>query len=140
MDDEQLTKTICTLLGRIPGWEWHETAAPYASTSVGVFYGPIDTTPHRAVGVRVYGTTDDKIQHLGWRRVQLRLRGGEGDPAGADRLADISFQVMVSLLNRLPGISDASRQSSAPLGADENRREERTENYLVILDNQEAQQ
>jgi len=36
------------------------------------------------------------------------------------------------------GISGVSRLSMAPAGADENGREERTENYLIILDNQEA--
>lgn len=137
MDDAALTKVICEQLGALPDWEWNETGEPYSADVVGVFYGAIDPTPHRAIGVRVYGATDDRLAHLGWRRVQLRSRGAPGQPDGADQVADAGFGVLQGL-SRLGGISDVSRLSMAPLGADENRREERTDNYTIILDNQET--
>lgn len=131
-----LTKQICAVLGEITGWEWDEDE-PYTSDVVGVFYGAIGPTPDRACGVRVYATSDDDIEHIHWRRVQLRLRGGKGRPDGADVLAGQAFEVLPRL-SRVGGISGVSRLSMAPAGADENGREERTENYIIILDNQEA--
>lgn len=135
MDDVALTKLICTELGTIAGWAWHENGPEYTATEVGIFYGAIGLLPDRAVGVRVYGTNDER--HLGWRRVQLRLRGDPGRPDGADELAGIAFEVLQGF-SRRGGISSISRQSMSPAGADDNRREERTENYLVVLDNPEA--
>lgn len=137
MDDVTLTKTICTILGEIPGWAWRPDGPAYTGSEVGVFYGPIGAAPDRAVGVRVYGTTDERIEHYGWRRVQLRLRGARDQPDGADELAGLAFEALQGL-SRMGGISGVSRQSMAPAGADENRREERTDNWIIILDNQEA--
>ncbi|POH63633.1 MULTISPECIES: phage tail terminator protein [Cryobacterium] len=143
MDDVTLTKLICSILGEIPGWDWHDSDLDlpgdephvYAPDSVVVYYGSIGTEPDKAAGVRVYGTTDE--QDLGWRRVQLRLRGGQGRPDGADALAAPSLGALHGL-SRVGGISSISRKSMAPAGADDNRREMRTENYLIILDNLEA--
>ena len=138
-----LTKLICSTLGEIPGWDWHDSDldAPedephvYAPDAVVIYYGAIGTEPDKAVGVRVYGTTDEP--DLSWRRAQLRLRGVAGRPDGADKLSAPSFAILHGL-SRLGGISSISRQSMAPAGTDDNRREERTENYLIILDNQES--
>lgn len=143
MDDVTLTKLICSLLGEIPGWDWHDSdndlpdAEPHvpATGDVVIFYGAIGTEPDRAVGVRVYTTTDEP--DLAWRRVQLRLRGEAGRPDGADALATPAFEALHGL-SRVGGISSISRKSMAPAGADDNRREQRTENYLIILDNLEA--
>lgn len=143
MDDATLTKLICSILGEIPGWDWHASDEdldgdePYAppSGAVVIFYGALGTEPDKAAGVRVYGSTDE--QDLGWRRVQLRLRGEPGRPDGADVLAASAFAALHGL-SRLGGISSISRQSMAPAGADDNRREQRTENYLIILDNLES--
>lgn len=139
MNDAELTKLICALLGDIPGWEWSgdDPESAYPDDAVGIFYGALGTTPDKAVGVRVYATTDDRINHLATRRVQLRLRGARGRPDGADELAAAAFDALQEL-SRVGGISDISRLSMAPAGADTNRREERTENYQIILDNQEA--
>ena len=137
MDDVTLTKLVCSILGAIPGWDWNpdDPDHVYAADAVVIFYGALGTTPDKAAGVRIYGTTDER--DLGWRRVQLRLRGDPGRPDGADVLATPSFAALQGL-SRLGGISSISRQSMAPAGADGNRREERTENYVVLLDNPEA--
>jgi hypothetical protein len=136
VDDVTLTKTICALLGRIDGWVWRETGPAYSASKVGVFYGAIGETPDRAVGVRLYGGTDDPIEFVSSRRVQLRVRGAVGDVASADLLASQAFSALHGL-SRVDGISGISRQSLTPLGADSNRRQERTENYLIIFDNPE---
>jgi hypothetical protein len=142
LNDVELTKLVCALLGEIPGWDWHDSdedlpdAEPYvyARDVVGVFYGPISDTPDKAAGVTVYGSTDER--HLSWRRVQIRLRGDRGRPNGADALSAPSFELLQGLT--IPGIADISRLSMAPAGVDQNRRNERTENYIIILDNQET--
>jgi hypothetical protein len=136
VDDVELTKTICAALGGIPGWEWRPTGPAYTSAEVGVFYGAIGPKPDRAVGVRVYGATDER-DGPAWRRVQIRFRGADGNAAGADELAGQAFPVLTEL-SRQGGISGIRRESVAPLGADGNRREQRTDNYIIILDNQEA--
>lgn len=137
IDDATLTKLICSLLGEIPGWIWSEAGTPYPSASTGIFYGAIAADPDRAIGVRVYGTTDNYEESLSSRRVQLRFRGRRRSPDDADNLAQIAF-LRLQGLSRVGGISGIRRDSMSPLGADDNGREQRSENYTIILDNQEA--
>lgn len=138
MDDVALTKLVCTLLGEITGWEYRDEGPAYAETLVGVYYGSIKERPDRAVGVRMYLPEDDRVTGLAVRRVQVRYRGSRGDPTGADTLADAGF-ARLHTLSRVGGISDSRRlSSSGPLGADTNGREERTDNFEIILDNPEA--
>jgi hypothetical protein len=137
MTDSELTVKVCALLSSIDGWEWHPDGSPYAAADVAIAYGAIPATPDRAVGVRVYATEDDRVNHLSWRRVQLKHRGARGVPFGADDLAGESFAVLQGL-SRHEGISDVSRLSMSPLGADGNGREERADNWIIILDNSEV--
>lgn len=137
MDDVALTKVICGLLGNIEGWEWREDGPAYTADEVAIFYGRILSEPDRAVGVRVYADASDRLEYINARRVQLRYRGAPNRPDGADELASAGYAVLQGL-SRVGGISDASRLSMAPLGADTNGREERTDNYQIILDNPEA--
>ena len=136
MTDTDLTIALCELLGQIPGWAWSPDSPPPAG-QVAVFYGPITDTPDRAVGVRVYQATDDADEHWAARFVQIRTRGGQNDRSGADSLAGAAFRVLQKI-SRVGGISGIRRVSMAPLGADSSGREERTDNYIITLDNQEA--
>lgn len=137
LGDVALTKLICEQLGTIPEWAWRPEGPTYSEAEVGIFYGALAASPDRAVGVRVYAAIDIELEYLHWRRVQLRMRGGRGRPEGADELAGLAFEALQGL-SRLGGISGVSRLSMAPAGADENGRQERTENYQITLDNQEA--
>lgn len=132
MDDDTLTKRICELLARIPTFEFLTTPP---SGGVAVFYGRIEDSPDRAVGVRIYGTTDER--HLHWRRMQIRIRGAKRSRDDADRIAAVAFAALHGL-SRMGGISGISRESMSPGGADGNGREERTDNYIITLDNQES--
>lgn len=136
MDDPTLTATICGLLGAVPGWEWRPDGPAYQSTELGISYGSIPPNPDRGIGVRIYSADD--ARDLLTRRVQLRFRGTPGRPDGADNLASVAFAALNGL-SRVGGISGISRISMAPLGADANGREERTDNYEVTLDNTGAQ-
>lgn len=137
-DDVTLTKIICTLLGEIDGWVWaDDTEHDYSPGDVAVAYGRLLEQPHKGVAVRIYMTDDDRVRHLNWRRVQLYHRGEPWRPDGADALAALSFATLQGL-SRVQGISGMERISMAPMGADQNHREERADNYLITLDNPEA--
>jgi len=136
VDDATLTRLICSLLGRVPGWKYDpDPKAPkYPESTVGIYYGALQPAPDRGIAVRVYAHTDDAILS---RRAQLMIRGGKYNPAGADDLASVAFTVLHEL-SRVGGISDARRISTGPLGADNTGRETRSDNYQFILDNPEA--
>ena len=136
MNDSQLTVALCELLGEVPGWHWSTTDAPPAA-AVGIFYGDIPDSPDRAIGVRVYGGTDDPLVYRPQRRVQLRIRGARGDKDDADRIAGFVFALLQGR-SRVRELSWVQRESFGPLGADVNGREERSENYVVHLDNLEV--
>jgi hypothetical protein len=135
VDDVTLTKLICSILGTLPGWAWRE-GAPYTADEVGIFYGAIPDFPDQAVGVRLYAVVDSRDDPA-QRRVQLTIRGKPGRPDGADSLAGFALAALDDL-SRVAGINGARRTSMGPLGADTNQREERSENYTIILDNPEA--
>lgn len=139
MDDAALTTRIIEQLARIPGWVWRPDGNPYTATEIAIFYGALGAKPDRGIGVRVYGAPADigGDGHLAMRSVQLRFRGAPYRPDGADELAGLAFTVLQGL-SRVDGISGIRRESFTSLGADANSREERTDNYLIILDNQEA--
>ncbi|CAN7241974.1 minor capsid protein [Microbacterium sp. LjRoot45] len=130
MSDHELTELLCQALGSIPGWQY-----PAVKTSpVGVFYGAIGTAPDQAVGVRVYGVADTRVSGVRGRRVQLRLRGRKGVRRGADEL-ELPATAVLEGLSRVGGISGITHLSMAPMGADNDAREERTDNYIITFDN-----
>ncbi|CAN7267114.1 minor capsid protein [Microbacterium foliorum] len=135
--DTELTIRCAEILGRVPSFAWRPAGPAYTSSEVAIFYGRVLDAPDRAIGVRVYSPADQP--HLSSRRVQFHVRGGRDDVTGADRLADVLFTVLDGRL-RGDGIASISRTSFSQLGADKTGREERTENYLITLDNLEASQ
>ncbi len=135
MNDAEVTVAVCELLARVPGWHW-STTTPTPDGQVGIFYGSIPDEPDRAIGVRVYGGIDPHV-YSPQRRVQLRIRGARHDVDDADRIAHFAFLVLQGL-SRTKGLSQVERTSFGPLGADGNGREERSENYLVTIDNPEV--
>lgn len=139
MDDATLTTRINEQLARVPGWAWRSDGSVYTADEVAIFYGAIGPAPDRAIGVRVYGAPADigGDGHLALRSAQLRFRGAKYRPNGADVLAGHALTVMQGL-SRVDGINGIRRESFSSLGTDSNFREERADNYLIILDNQEA--
>lgn len=136
MDDATLIVRLCEILGRIPTFAWYpEPGTRYAPHRVGVFAGAIDATPDRAVGVQLYGVDDGR--DVRGRMIQLHHRGARGDVLGAIKLAQVT-NAALSGLSRERGISGTVRVSIGSLGPDKSGREERTDNYLIILDNMEA--
>ena len=132
MDDETLTDRVCDFLATLPTFSYRDDAP---DGGVQIFYGSTDDEPDRAIGVRVYGAVDER--HLHWRRAQVRSRGEKRNKQDADKIAAVVFAALHGL-SRVGGISGIRRESMSPLGADQNGREERTDNYIIILDNQES--
>ncbi len=133
MDDAQATLAVCEILGEVPGWHWSPDGA-YPDGGVAIFYGDIAERPDRAIGVRVYGGTDDPRVYQPIRRAQLRIRGARGSRDDADRIAGIAFTVLQGRA-RTRGLSWIERTYFGPLGADTNGREERSDNYSISIDN-----
>lgn len=137
MDDETLTHRLGEILGRIPTFAWRPRESDPAPTAheVAVMYGKLRDAPDRGIGISVYNSLDEP--DLLKRRVQFHIRGERLQPSGADRIAGVVFAVLEGRL-RGNGISSIVRQSFTRLGADANGRDQRTENYLITLDNLEA--
>lgn len=104
----------------------------YLPGETALLYGPIGTTPDRAVGFTRYGGTPDQTYDgdRGPRLVQARIRGAADNPTSADDLAD-EVDAAFRRLTRVAGISSRWASGPLPLGADGNRRTELTLNYLV---------
>lgn len=119
VDDEQLTRHLRTLLQAVPFRDGPVIAAKR-----------LPATPDAGVAITVYATEDDITASI--RRVQFWCRGKRGDPFSADRLGD-DLLAHLHWLHADPVISRAQRLSFALLGQDGNGRDERTDNYQIIL-------
>lgn len=137
MDDATLTTTLCEILGELDGFTWDPDADIYAADTIGVYYGRISDAPDRGIGIRVYGTPDEPWVRI--RRVQIWVRGARRERDSADRIAD-AVHARLDKLSREGGICGARRESMTALGADDTDREQRSENYTITLDNEEALQ
>ena len=121
VDDETLTRHIRTLLQDI---DWTDLGAVQISAK------RLSVTPDQGVGITVYGSTDDP--QLLTRRVQFWCRGKPDDPFGPDRLAHRLYEHL-HWRHHDSLIARARRLSTAQLGLDGNGRDERTDNYEIIL-------
>ena len=137
MDTTEVTMAVCALLDAANVGEWRPAGPAYTAGEVGIFYGPILAAPDRAIGVTCYIQTDDIETGRADRYVQVRFRGAKSAPNGADILADAAFTALHGVY-QVSGISRITRTSTAPVGADDNGRQERVDNYQLILDNPEA--
>lgn len=121
-------KAVATYLNTA-GVAAYKTDAPYAEADRAVFLRALQAAPDTAVAVEVYDVTDDVVLPNVEVRVQLRFRG-RGD--AADDFADDVFQVLHGQYHFQAGalvIQRSRRLYATPLGVDDNRREERTDNY-----------
>ncbi|MDJ1113236.1 phage tail terminator protein [Microbacterium dauci] len=138
MNDDQLTDRLCELLGLVPTFVWEtDPDAVIPPGSVEIFYGAIPPEADRAIGVRVYGISSDNENTVRGRRAQLRTRGRRGSKNDADQIASTARTFLTGIVRR-NGISSITDPSFSLLGDDGNGRQERTDNFTVILDNLEA--
>lgn len=138
MDDATLTKAICAALGTVPGWNWTEDPdTEYPTDEVGIYYGAIAETPDRAIGIRLYSVPSDDENTARTRRIQARIRGARRDRDDADQIASV-LRTVLPRMRPPAGVALISYYSTGDLGPDNNQREQRTENFTIILDNQES--
>lgn len=124
VDDETLTRHLRSLLEQIP----------FRDAPVTIAAKRLPATPDAGIAITVYATEADDHRDGGARirRVQFWCRGNRGDPFSADRLGD-DLLAHLHWLHADPVISRAQRLSFALLGPDGNGRDERTDNYQIIL-------
>lgn len=138
MTDDELTQTLAQILAEAGVGVWRPTGPGYTAGETGIYYGALEETTDRAVGVTVYAPVTDDVQTgMTERRVQIRCRGRRAMKNDADVLAGDVFAALHKL-SRRAGLLLVRRESFAPLGPDGNGRQERTENYTVTIDNPEA--
>ncbi|WP_407316636.1 minor capsid protein [Isoptericola halotolerans] len=138
MRDDEIVNALIDVLAARTGWERTGPGTVPSGNAPALFYGAIPPEPDEAVGVTLYAADDQLIldgEQYGYavRRVQVRFRGPEFDPAGADALASQAFRALQGL-SRVAGLNHAERFQVAPLGVDGNRRAERADSYIVIPD------
>lgn len=137
MDTTTLVTAVNQILHDAGAGVWHPTGPAYTSAQTGIFYGPIGAAPDKAIGVTSYNQTDDVVNGEAIRYIQVKCRGAKGAPNGADVIADAAKDALHGVYHT-SGFARISRNSAAPLGADENGRQERVDNYQILLDNPEA--
>lgn len=136
VSDDELTIAIIEALAAAGVGVWRPAGPIFTAAETGIFYGPLDPTPDRAVGVTVYAadeTLTDPRDGVQWRRVQIRVRGATGVRNSADVLAS-QVKAAMDALSRERGINHIRRVLVAPLGADGNGRTERADSYSVTLE------
>lgn len=112
---------------------WLATGAYPTSTAAPIFLGSVPASHDRVIVLRAYGVSDDPHLTDGVQGVQVRYRGRKdlGAP-DVDDLADEAFEALHGLQGvELAGVPVllCRRTSWTPLGDDDNRRAERSDNY-----------
>ncbi|MDO5500422.1 MAG: minor capsid protein [Propionibacteriaceae bacterium] len=111
-------------------------STPYVATDTAITLKRLPASPDQAISVTLYDHEDAAYGLAdAWARVQLRFRA-PGPVTAVDDLADAAHAVLNDRHNFDMGgvrVSRARRLNVAPMGQDANRREERADNYELIL-------
>lgn len=117
------------------GFGVYRTSTPYTAADKAITIKRLPATPDWALAVNVYDVADEISLPTKRVRVQLRFRA-PGIPTAVDEWADDVAAALHGLHHFTAGnvrIERAERINFAALGVDDNRREERTDNYELIL-------
>ncbi len=112
---------------------WH-TDGTYADNATGIVLNVVPQSPAAVVVLSTYSVGDDPIHADSVTGVQIRTRTPGEDPRPTDDLADAIFDLLQGAADlNLGGVAVQLvwRQSWTPLGADGNRRHERSDNYYL---------
>lgn len=97
-----------------------------------VFFKELPTTPDRCVALTAYASSDDATRNESVVRVQFWFRGVAGVATDVDDLADSVFMWLQGMTHVDYGavhVAQALRVSAIQLGMDDNKRNERSDNY-----------
>ncbi|GMA31602.1 minor capsid protein [Litorihabitans aurantiacus] len=134
-----LTLVLTAAAGRLAaaGVADYEPDGVYPSGATGVVLKNMPTGPDRVVVLNAYqpGGTPDPNDPVETVMLQLRTRGIAYPPTDVDDLAEAAVAALSGHRAVWPGlyVSRSYRISSAQLGADQNRRQERTDNLHLTL-------
>lgn len=104
----------------------------YTAGQTGVAFSLMPQEPDRVVCLTSYATADDAANPWSSVRVQVRTRGLPDDPLDLATLRDSIYAVLQSEAALTLGsvtVAQSLRVSSIPLGIDDNRRFEHSDNY-----------
>ena len=104
----------------------------YAADQVAIVLSVVPQSPDAVIVLSSYSVTDDPIQADSITGVQIRTRSAGQDPRPTDDLADSIFDLLHGAAGLVLGGIKAQlvyRSSWTPLGEDQNRRHERSDNY-----------
>ena len=101
-----------------------------------VFFKELPTTPDRCVALTAYATIDDATRNESVVRVQFWFRGAAGNATDVDEFADAVFEWLQGMTDVDYGtvhVAQALRVSSIQIGMDDNKRNERSDNYAFQI-------
>jgi hypothetical protein len=134
---KDLLTAIATLLaGAGIGLSWNPSGV-YTAGQTGIFTMYMPDTPDRVVVLTLVDTDDNVTLPFGSKMLQVRGRGNRNDPLDVAELLDPIFDTLHGRMNVAAGgsvIVQILRRISAPLGADENVRFERADQYYMDVD------
>lgn len=109
----------------------------YLAAETAIVFGELPTGPDRVIAISVYGSNDEGQVPLSQLRVQFMFRGNPNDTLDAGEVADPVFDLMQGLEHLQCGtahINLSQRVSRVTLGADDNKRQLRSDNYALDVD------
>jgi hypothetical protein len=107
----------------------------YLAGETAIVFAELPQTPDRAIALSTYPVTDDPSLSDSVVGVQIRCRG-LADPNDVNGLADGVFDLLHGATAFTVGtvrVVEAFRNSGVPLGQDQNRRWETSENYYLTV-------
>lgn len=111
----------------------YKPAGGYLATDVAVVFGELPTAPDTAVGLTIYGSSDEVKQNLSRYRMQIWTRGAANNSLGASAIASPIFDALQGREEFWLGsvyVIQTFRASFVPMGIDANKRYERSDNYV----------
>lgn len=115
----------------------YDEQGAYPADATGITLKSVPTAPDRVLTLGVYDIDDspDPSSSLRTYMLQVRTRGLAFPPTDVDDLAEAARDALTVHHDTWPGdlrVDRCHRVSTIPLGADGNRRQERTDNYRLL--------
>lgn len=132
--ESDLLAGVAELLAADGVAEWDPTGT-YTDNEIGIVIGPPSQSPASLVALATYNNSDDPGGADSTVFLQVRSRAPDDDPRKANALSGGVFNSLQGLRATVNGIRIVygKRNSSAPLGVDGNGRQERTDNYELMV-------
>lgn len=115
---------------------YREDFSSYAAGDTAVVLSLMPQSPDRCVALTAYSAVDAVESSWSTIPVQFRFRGNVSDPTDVTNFADDVFQAIHGLTNLTFGsahLVQILRKSTVPLGQDDSRRWQRSDNYYADI-------